>query len=394
MRSGLRNIYIYTFFYSFLLLNPIWVLYLLDLGYSIFYVTVLDVVFYLSIVLASVPMGRVTDAVGRRAALLISSILTGIGILFFGLFQSFTGIAISYVVWGVGVAINSSALESVTYEYSESHNLKYLRIIGAVNFLSALSVAIASLIGGFVGEYIGLRVVVILTAAVVIFSSFYTIKLRERTREKPHAKVALKLGQYVKDRRILSIILLRVALLLNFNMMLIFKQPYYKALGIGTGLIGVIFFADVILRGLASLNTQRFAFIAKNRFFAMLFFTSLTFFTIYVPGLIESYVSLFFLILNSVIFGFYSNILSEEVNILVPSDVRATVLSVIFLASSLLTAFAEPFLGYSASVIGLEKTLLIFSVIFLAISTLAILIHIKGREYWEFRLVPDNNHGN
>lgn len=393
MKSGLRNIYTYTFFYSFLLLNPVWVLYLLAIGYSIFYVTILDVVFYLSIVLTSIPMGRITDSIGRRNALFISSLLTGIGILFFGLFQTFIGIAISYVVWGVGVAINSTALESVTYEYSESHSLRYLQTIGVVNFLSALSVAIASLIGGYIGEYIGLKVVVIVTALVVLFSSVYTLRLKERKKVRIHGVLALKLGHYVRDRRILSIILLRVALLLNFNMMLIFKQPYYKEMGITTGLIGVIFFADVLLRGLASLGTQRFAFIARNRFFAMLFFTSLTFFTIYIPGLIENVFSLVFLILNSVIFGFYSNILSEEVNALVPSEVRATVLSVIFLVSSLLTAFAEPFLGYSATVIGLEKTLLIFSAIFLFISTFAIFVHIMGKESGEFKLALENKRG-
>lgn len=390
MRSGLRNIYIYTFFFSFLLLNPIWVLYLLNLGYSIFYVTVLDVVFYLTIVLVSIPMGRITDSIGRRSALFISSILTGIGIIFFGLFQSFLGIALSYFVWGVGIAINSSALESVTYEYSTSHDLKYLRTTGMVNFLSALSVAVASLLGGYIGQYIGLRIVVFLTGAIVLISSFNTLKLRERKKDRNHGMLPQKLGKYVRDRRIMSIILLRVALLLNFNMMLIFKQPYYKEMGIATGLIGVIFFADVLLRGLASLNTQRFAFIAKNRFFAMLLFTSLTFFTIYIPGLIENVFSLVFLILNSVIFGFYSNILSEEVNILVPSEVRATVLSVIYLVSSLLTAFAEPFLGYSASVIGLKKTLLIFSAIFLFISTFAIFIHIMGKERGNFKLVSSN----
>ncbi len=391
MKSGLRNIYIYTFFYSFLLLNPIWVLYLLNLGYNIFYVTILDVVFYITIVLASIPMGRITDSIGRRNALFISSILTGIGIIFFGLFQSFLGIAISYVVWGIGVAINNSALESVSFEYSRSHDLRYLEIIGMVNFLSAVSVAVASLLGGYIGEYLGLRIVIFATAIMVLLSSFYTLKLREKKKEKGHGALLLKLGNYVKDRRIMSIILLRVALLLNFNMMIIFKQPYYKEMGIGTGLIGVIFFADVLLRGFASLSTQRFAFIAKNRFFAMLLFTSLTFFTIYIPGLIENIASLVFLILNSVIFGFYSNILSEEVNVLVPSEVRATVLSVIFLVSSLFTAFAEPFLGYSASVLGLEKTLLIFSVIFLVISTAAIFIHIMGKEESHFKLVLTND---
>lgn len=391
MKNGLRNIYIYSFLYSFLLLNPIWVLYLLQIGYSLFLITILDVVFYLSIVLTSIPMGRFTDSFGRKNALFLSSILTAAGIFLFGLFRSYIGIALSYAMWGIGLAVNSSALESISYEYTNSSGLKYLKIIGAVNFLSALSIAIASLCGGYLGEYVGLKIVIFVTGGVVLFSAMYTLSLKETRAEKIHGSISLRLGDYIKDRRIMSIILLRVALLLNFNMMLIFKQPYYKEMGIATGTIGVIFFVDVLFRGLASLYTQRLAFIAKNRLFAMLFFTSLTFFTIYIPGLIQNYISIFFLILNSVIFGFYTNILSEEVNVMLPSEIRATVLSVIFLVSALLTAFAEPFLGYSATTIGLGKTLLIFSVVFLIISTIAALIHGRGKEEISPKSTLSNN---
>lgn len=380
MRSALRNIYSYTFLYSFLLLNPIWVLYLLGLGFNLFIVTLLDVVFYVTIVLASIPTGRFADRIGRKTALLVSSILTGLGIFLFGIFTSLLGIAVSYVLWGIGAAIYSSALESLTYEYSKSRGLRYLEIIGMVNFLSAVSIAIASLIGGYIGEYFGLRIVVFLTGGFVLASSAYTLMLKERPEARSEERVTLHLGHYVSDRRILSLVLIRVALVLNFNMMVIFKQPYYKELGISTGIIGLIFFVDVLLRGVSSLYTQRFSFITRNRFGSMLFFTSLTFFTIYIPGLVENYASIFFLILNSVIYGFYSNVLSEEVNVLVPTEIRATVISVIFLVSSLLTAVAEPFLGASATLIGLKKTFIIFSLVFLFIATLAILINARGKD--------------
>jgi len=380
LRSALRNIYSYTFLYSFLLLNPIWVLYLLGLGFNLFIVTLLDVVFYVTIVLASIPTGRLADRIGRKTALFVSSILTGLGIFFFGIFTSLLGIAVSYVLWGIGAAIYSSALESLTYEYSKSRGLRYLEIIGMVNFLSAVSIAIASLIGGYIGEYFGLRIVVFLTGGFVLASSAYTLMLKERPEARSEERVTLHLGHYVSDRRILSLVLIRVALVLNFNMMVIFKQPYYKELGISTGIIGLIFFVDVLLRGVSSLYTQRFSFITRNRFGSMLFFTSLTFFTIYIPGLVENYASIFFLILNSVIYGFYSNVLSEEVNVLVPTEIRATVISVIFLVSSLLTAVAEPFLGASATLIGLKKTFIIFSLVFLFIATLAILINARGKD--------------
>ncbi|MEM0195242.1 MAG: MFS transporter, partial [Thermoplasmatales archaeon] len=320
------------------------------------------------------------DRIGRKVSLFISSILTGGGIILFGIFTSFGGIAVSYVLWGLGAAINSSALESLVFEYSKSHNLRYLEIIGMVNFLSAISIAVASLAGGYIGEYRGLRMVIFVTGAFVIASSLYTLRFKEKPRVSVKTRYPIRIKYYVSDRRILSLIILRVALVLDINVMVIFKQPYYAELGLSVGIIGFIFFLDVLLRGLSSLYTQRLSFIARNRFGSMLIFTSLTFFTIYIPGLIQDYVSIFLLILNSVIFGFYSNILSEEVNVLVPTEIRATVLSVIFLISSLLTAVAEPLLGASATIIGLKKTFIIFSVLFLAISTFSIFIHIKGRD--------------
>ncbi|MEL9914431.1 MAG: MFS transporter [Thermoplasmatales archaeon] len=380
MKTGLKNIYIYTFLYSFLLLNPIWVLYLLRLGFNLFLITLLDVVFYVIIALGSIPTGKLADRIGRKVSLFISSILTGGGIILFGIFTSFEGIAVSYVLWGLGAAINSSALESLVFEYSKSHNLRYLEIIGMVNFLSAISIAVASLAGGYIGEYRGLRMVIFVTGAFVIASSLYTLRFKEKPRVSVKTRYPIRIKYYVSDRRILSLIILRVALVLDINVMVIFKQPYYAELGLSVGIIGFIFFLDVLLRGLSSLYTQRLSFIARNRFGSMLIFTSLTFFTIYIPGLIQDYVSIFLLILNSVIFGFYSNILSEEVNVLVPTEIRATVLSVIFLISSLLTAVAEPLLGASATIIGLKKTFIIFSVLFLAISTFSIFIHIKGRD--------------
>ncbi|MEM3255827.1 MAG: MFS transporter [Thermoplasmatales archaeon] len=380
MKTGLKNIYIYTFLYSFLLLNPIWVLYLLRLGFNLFLITLLDVVFYVIIALGSIPTGKLADRIGRKVSLFISSILTGGGIILFGIFTSFEGIAVSYVLWGLGAAINSSALESLVFEYSKSHNLRYLEIIGMVNFLSAISIAVASLAGGYIGEYRGLRMVIFVTGAFVFASSLYTLRFKEKPRVSVKTRYPIRIKYYVSDRRILSLIILRVALVLDINVMVIFKQPYYAELGLSVGIIGFIFFLDVLLRGLSSLYTQRLSFIARNRFGSMLIFTSLTFFTIYIPGLIQDYVSIFLLILNSVIFGFYSNILSEEVNVLVPTEIRATVLSVIFLISSLLTAVAEPLLGASATIIGLKKTFIIFSVLFLAISTFSIFIHIKGRD--------------
>jgi len=389
LRKSIKNIYIYTFIYSFLLLNPIWVIYLLKIGYSLYYITILDVIFYLTIVLVSLPLGRVTDRIGRKKALMISSVTTGIGIILFGIFTSFLGITLSYILWGIGVAINSSALESLTYDYSKSHNLKYLEIYGAVNFLASLSVAVASIIGGFIGQFFGLKIVIIITGIIVILSTVNTLKIKEKVIVNKQVSGSTGYWKFIKERRVFSLLMIRIALILDINMMIIFKQPYYEEMGIGTAIIGVIFFIDVLLRGISSLYTQKFSFIAKDRFNSMLLFTSALFFTIFIPGIMENDLAIFFLILNSVIFGFYSNILSEEVNILIPTEIRATVLSVIFLISSLITAIAEPLLGYLATVKGVMYTLLIFSFAFLIMSSTAIFLYIQRKDSeGSFKLRP------
>lgn len=389
MRKSIKNIYIYTFIYSFLLLNPIWVIYLLKIGYSLYYITILDVIFYLTIVLVSLPLGRVTDRIGRKKALMISSVTTGIGIILFGIFTSFLGITLSYILWGIGVAINSSALESLTYDYSKSHNLKYLEIYGAVNFLASLSVAVASIIGGFIGQFFGLKIVIIITGIIVILSTVNTLKIKEKVIVNKQVSGSTGYWKFIKERRVFSLLMIRIALILDINMMIIFKQPYYEEMGIGTAIIGVIFFIDVFLRGISSLYTQKFSFVAKDRFNSMLLFTSALFFTIFIPGIMENDLAIFFLILNSVIFGFYSNILSEEVNILIPTEIRATVLSVIFLISSLITAIAEPLLGYLATVKGVMYTLLIFSFAFLIMSSTAIFLYIQRKDSeGSFKLRP------
>jgi len=389
LRKSIKNIYTYTFIYSFLLLNPIWVIYLLRIGYSLYYVTILDVIFYLTIVLVSLPLGRVTDRIGKKKALMISSVTTGIGIILFGIFTSFLGITLSYILWGIGVAINSSALESLTYDYSKSHNLKYLEIYGAVNFLASLSVAVASIVGGFIGQFFGLKVVIIITGIIVIISTVNTLKIKEKVTANKAASGGIGYWKFIKERRVFSLLVIRIALILDINMMIIFKQPYYEEMGIGTAIIGIIFFIDVLLRGISSLYTQKLSFIAKDRFNSMLFFTSAIFFTIFIPGIMENYLAIFFLILNSVIFGFYSNILSEEVNVLIPTEIRATVLSVIFLISSLITAIAEPLLGYLATVKGVMYTLLIFSFAFLIMSSSAIFLYIQRKDSdGSFKLRP------
>lgn len=378
------RIFNYYFLYSFLLLNPIWVLYLLKHNFSLYEITLLDVIYYLTMTALSFPSGKIVDEIGRVYSLSISSLITGIAILIFGISPSFLGISISYVFWGFGNALNSTAIETISYEHSIMRGLRYLRFFGIVNFMGSLSVALASLVGGFLSYNFGFKQDIILTAVFVILSAYLALSIREPFVRQQEGK-AKGVFHYVKDRDIISALIIRVALILDFNILILFKQPYYVSLGIDTVLIGTIFFVDVMIRGLSFLFSQDIKIFRKNSFGTMLILGSAMFFTIYIPGIFPNLISIALLITNSGLFGLYTNLLSKEMNDALPSNVRGQVLSMIYLITSLLTAIAEPALGYIATEKGVVFTLFIFSAIFFILLVGGISVKITHKTSYKFR---------
>jgi len=377
------KIFNYYFIYSFLLLNPIWVLYLLKYGFSIYKITILDVIYYMTITLLSFPSGSIVDKIGRVYSLSISSLVTGIGILLFGLFPTFIGVSISYVFWGFGNALNSTAIETISYEYATMRGIRYLRFFGIVNFMGSVSVAVASLIGGAISAIVDFRFVIILTSIFVFISGYLALSIKEVHIKKKNDSKGSFLN-YIWNRNILSSIIIRVALLLDFNILILFKQPYYVMLGLDTVIIGLLFFIDVLIRGLSFLLTQDIRIFRKNNFGAMLFLGSGIFFTIYIPGIYPGILAVTLLIINSGLFGFYTNLLSKDMNDNIPSHIRGQILSIVYLITSLFTAIAEPELGYLASLKGIVFTILIFSFIFFILLVSGILVKIAHKRKYVF----------
>ncbi len=377
------RIFNYYFIYSFLLLNPIWVLFLLKRGFSLYEITILDVIYYLTMTFLSFPSGKLVDTIGRVYSLSISSLITGIAIIIFGTIPTFIGIAVSYIFWGFGNALNSTAIEALSYEHSTMRGIRYLKFFGIVNFMGSLSVALASLFGGVISSKFGFEFDILITGIFVLISSYMALVIKE-----PFSKTAAEESRgtihYLRDRNIISAMIIRVALLLDFNILVLFKQPYYITLGIDTIIIGVIFFVDVLVRGISFLFTQNVSFLRRNSFGAMLLLGSFLFFTIYIPGIYPSTISIILLIINSGLFGFYTNLLSKEMNDNLPVHARGQVLSLIYVVTSLLTAVAEPFLGYLATIKGVVFTMLVFSLIFFILLVTGILVKIVRKREYQF----------
>src|SRR5688500_4464647 len=104
-----NNVWKYYLFHTFLNLQlwwPIWIIYLTEeRGLTLAQVTLIDVPFWLCIILLQVPGAALADRFGRKPTLIGAALLFSVAIVFFGLATSFWLLLVSYLIWGVGFSL-------------------------------------------------------------------------------------------------------------------------------------------------------------------------------------------------------------------------------------------------------------------------------------------------
>jgi MFS family permease len=115
-----RNIwkyYVFHFILNFQLWWPIWIIYLTEeRGLTLSQVTLIDVPFWLSMIVLQVPAAAIADRWGRKPTLIVSAALFTFAITFFGLATSFWLILASYLVWGIAFALLSGTESAFIYD--------------------------------------------------------------------------------------------------------------------------------------------------------------------------------------------------------------------------------------------------------------------------------------
>lgn len=106
MQSNIRKYYIFHLFLNLQLWFPIWIIYLTEMrGLTLAQVTLIDVPFWISIIVLQVPGAALADRFGRKPVLIGSGTALSIAIVAFGLANNFWLLMGSYLIWGSGFAL-------------------------------------------------------------------------------------------------------------------------------------------------------------------------------------------------------------------------------------------------------------------------------------------------
>jgi MFS family permease len=200
-QANIWKFYLHTFLLNLQLWWPIWIIYLQEeRGLSLGQVTLMEVPFYLSIVVLQIPAAAIADRWGRRTNLALGALLTAGAVTVFGLAETYQVLLFSYLIWGVAVALLTGADAAFLYDSLKALGREddYQKIYGgAWAVLSAAGLA-GTLAGAPLAAATSLPFPIVLSGAIAALSCLAALTFTE-----PHLsrreETRLPYGQVMRE---------------------------------------------------------------------------------------------------------------------------------------------------------------------------------------------------
>jgi len=167
-------------FFAFSLIGPFFVLYINKMGGGI---ENLGLLFGVSLLAASITtyfVGRISDKIGRKPFLVLSSILSSIIIILFLYVGNLPQLYVLQIINGIDNAIWQTS--ETTFIADMTHKKTRGRSLGFYNMFNGIVSAIAIMLSGFVINKFGFQVIFWVVGIISFLSTIILIFLKERRK--------------------------------------------------------------------------------------------------------------------------------------------------------------------------------------------------------------------
>lgn len=367
----LRNIkldYISTFITNLNMQSCIWVLYLTYCNMTLLQIGLLEGIYHITSMICEIPSGAWADLVGRKRSMLISRVCITISCIIMLFSRNFWGFALSFIIQALGNAFTSGSEEALVYDSLKCIDKEddFIKVNGRLNMLIEVSQAIATVVGGVLAEYsyvwcyVACVVIALLSLVPVVFMTEPPI-LEERTEQltgmalvKNHFKVSYQVLN--NDVRIMKIIVFYSLIFASHALLFFYSQQYFYDSGYNKIQISIVFlFAGVIscLGALASDYLYQKLDVKIAFLSAVVIALTMVCYGLNIPilAVVVFIISNFF---NAVLYP----VESECLNRLIPSEQRATLISINSMFFSIMMIVMFPIAGMLADVWNLPIVLM------------------------------------
>jgi MFS family permease len=363
-RRNVALYYTYNFLMDFLLWAGVWIKYLIDdRGLELRWILAMDMPFWLIVAALQTPMGALADHIGRRKVLVAAGFAFGIVVLGFGFTTNYWMLFFDYVLWGIAQSMRSGTDAALLFDTLKlaGQESRYQRIAGQ-GFAMRLSASVAGIIiGAFVADRFGLAIAVQISCIPPVAAGAVALFMVEPSarREGERYLESLKEGLTFAWRHaeVRYTLLIGAVMLTGTFGPVVLVQPFLIEHHVSTALFGIY---QAPLR-LTSLVAALIAFwINRRASTGRLFVSACCVIIACYTGLAltSATIAFAFFLLPALVSGLTDPIVGAHLNVRIPTERRATVLSVMPLFFSLQVAFFEPALGFFADGIALRAAFL------------------------------------
>lgn len=365
---------------------PIIVLFFKENGLSMKEILLLQSLFSIAVMVMEIPTGYFADRFSRKISILIGGIIATVGYSLYAASHTFWGFLLSELTLGIGLCFVSGADSAMFYdtliEKGEEH--AYKKLEGRNGSIGMISEGITSVVGGLLA-LVSLRFPLYWDAGLAFLTVPLALTLVEtkKHRLKSAENILVQMGRLIKfslnDHKEIKWLIIYSAIVSASTLTMVwFIQIYWVATDIPLKFFGILW---ALLQFAAAFFSWHAHSIEKHlgrrkSLLALVAFPVMGYFLLGTTFFVWSNI---FMLLFYITRGINNPVISDYINGLVPSDVRATVLSVKNLVGRLIFSLVGPFAGWINDAISLSVTLLVSGSIFLISGMVALFFMSKHK---------------
>ena len=362
--------YVYMFLFSLRFSEAFWVIYLRSKGLSFAAVGLAETIFHLASLFGEIPTGWIADYFGRKTSLIAGRILSILAALLALRATGLGGFAVAFSLSALGYTCHSGAYDAMIFDglKAAGREKSFTRVMGTINALYLAGHSVACLVGGFVAQralpFLYILSILVDLLAILLLIPLVEIQVSEEGEERPR----LSLRREIRDLAaalgqpgLAGLLFLWAAVSALETSFRFYGQSYMRQALLPLSLIGAV----GMLGDLAAILPTKLVYLLENRHgrrlplyiggAAIPILIVLAGCASAMPALLgQTVIVICLLSVNILLEGLYP-LFNNAVNVLVPSERRATVLSSGSMLFSLVMMAVFPLIGLCGDTLGLAR---------------------------------------
>jgi len=365
LQRNIRVIYGLAFFHSFMVIVPVIVPFLASKGLSLADIFYLQAVYATTIVLLEAPSGYFADLFGRRFALVIGSVMHGVGYLLLNFSDDFGSLIVFEITVGVASSLLSGADLAIVYDtqksLEEEQGSEHSGVIANLGIFKSGAEGLGALLGGTLALVSFDLMVVVQSGAAWMCLALALFVVEPPESRQTDTRERIRILDILRHLLVQDPVLRQIVIAIPLYSLASFHiawlvQPYWEAQGLSLAVFGGLW----CIQSLTVAVANRFGFGLERRFGAPVVLTLIGLLPVvghFGMAWLQGWTGIAIGMLVFLSRGLCQVVLVNALNRRVPSQFRATANSFTSFLFRLSFIATGPLVGYSAEFWGLDNTL-------------------------------------